>query len=212
MTPGLRKLVLTAHITFSVGWLGAVAAFLVLALTGLTNHDTQAAHIASPAMELTARFAIVPLALASFLSGLVQSLGTPWGLFRYRWVVVKLLLTVFATIVLLMKMPLIDSAARRAAETRLSTGDLRAAGTELAVHAAGGLVVLLVVITVSVYKPWGLTRYGQRKLRERHEMPQQLGNETPRPSGFSAFLLALGALLLELVVLHITGYSFHHGH
>ena len=212
MTPGLRKLVLTAHITFSVGWLGAVAAFLVLALTGLTNHDTQAAHIAYPAMELTARFAIVPLALASFLSGLVQSLGTPWGLFRYRWVVVKLLLTVFATIVLLMKMPLIDSAARRAAETRLSTGDLRAAGTELAVHAAGGLVVLLVVITVSVYKPWGLTRYGQRKLRERHEMPQQLGNETPRPSGFSAFLLALGALLLELVVLHITGYSFHHGH
>jgi hypothetical protein len=212
MTPGLRKLILTSHIIFSVGWLGAVSAFLVLTFTGLTSHDAQAAHIVYPAMALIARFAIVPLALASLLSGLVQALGTPWGLFRYRWVVVKLLLTVFATIVLLKKMPLIGYAARRAAETGLLTGDLRAAGTELAVHAAGGLLVLLVVTTVSVYKPWGLTRYGQRKLQERYEMPQQLGNETQRPSRFAAFLVALGALLAVLVMLHLTGHSLHHGH
>src|SRR5437762_3503112 len=100
MTPSLRKLVLTAHVTFSVGWLGAVAAFLVLAIAGLTNQDTQIVRSAYLAMELTARFVVVPLAFASLLSGLVQSLGTPWGLVRHYWVLVKLLLTTFATIIL----------------------------------------------------------------------------------------------------------------
>jgi hypothetical protein len=99
MTPRLRKLVLTAHITFSVGWFGAVAAFLALAIAGLTNRDVQMVRTAYAAMELTARFVIVPLAIASLLSGIVQSLGTTWGLFRHYWVLAKLLLTTFATIV-----------------------------------------------------------------------------------------------------------------
>jgi hypothetical protein len=37
MTPRLRKFALTAHVTSSVGWLGAVAAFLALAVAGLTG-------------------------------------------------------------------------------------------------------------------------------------------------------------------------------
>ena len=69
------------------------------------------------------------MAFASLLTGLIQSLGTPWGLFRHYRVVVKLLLTVFATAVLLVKMELIGYAARPAAETTLSRADLRAAGS-----------------------------------------------------------------------------------
>ncbi len=34
MKPALRKLTLTAHVTASVGWLGAVAAYLVPAIVG----------------------------------------------------------------------------------------------------------------------------------------------------------------------------------
>jgi hypothetical protein len=34
---------------------------------------------------------------------------------------------------------------------------------ELAVHAGGGLVVLLVATGLSMFKPWGKTAYGQRK-------------------------------------------------
>jgi hypothetical protein len=115
------------------------------------------------AMELIARFVIIPLAFASLLTGLIQSLGTPWGLFRHYWVVVKLLLTVFATVVLLAKMELIGYAASVAAGATLSGADLRAAGIQLVVHAAGGLLVLLVPLVLSVYKPPGVTRYGWRK-------------------------------------------------
>lgn len=163
MTPSLRKFGLTAHVTCSVGLLGAIAAFLALAVSALTNQDGQMVRAAYPAMQVTARFVIVPLAFASLLSGLIQSLGTPWGIFRHYWILVKLLLTVFAMIILLVKIELIGYAARLAAETTLSRGDLRAAGIQLLVHAIGGLLVLLVPVALSVYKPPGMTLYGWRK-------------------------------------------------
>lgn len=163
MTTSVRNLALSAHITCSVGLLGSIAAFLALAIAGLTVEDVQIVRASYPAMAVIARFVIVPLALASLLSGLVQSLGTPWGLFRHYWVVAKLLLTLFATGVLLVKMELIGDAARLAAATTMCCDDLRAAGIQLAVHAAGGLVVLLIPAVLSVYKPPGMTRYGWRK-------------------------------------------------
>src|SRR5215207_4847851 len=104
MAPRLRKFTLTAHVAFSVGWLGAVAGFLALAVAGLTSQDAQTVRAAYLAMELTAWFVIAPLSLASLLTGLVQSLGTTWGLFRHYWVVAKLL-NVLATIALLMWLP-----------------------------------------------------------------------------------------------------------
>jgi hypothetical protein len=100
MTPGLWKFGLTAHVTSSVGWLGAVAAFLALAVAGLAG-DAQMVRAAYLAMDLLARFVIVPLALASLLTGVVQSLGTPWGVLRHYWVVFKLLLTIVAVVLLL---------------------------------------------------------------------------------------------------------------
>ncbi len=172
MTPRLRKFALTAHVTSSVGWLGAVAAFLALAVASLTSQDAQMVRAAYLAMELTAWFVIVPLAFASLLTGLVQSLGTKWGLFRHYWVLAKLLLTVLATIVLLLQMESISYIAGVAAETTLSSADLREARISLVAHAGGGLLVLLVPATLSVYKPRGMTRYGRRKQHERRTESQ----------------------------------------
>jgi len=229
MTARQRKFALTAHITFSVGWIGAVAAFLALAIAGLTSKDVQIERAAYPAMELTARFVIVPLALASLLSGLIQSLGTPWGLFRHYWVLVKLLLSIFATIILLKKMPLIGYAARRAMETPLSSADLQVAGMQLVVHAAGGILVLLVITTLSVYKPWGLTSYGRTKQHERQYQPpispQTAGVKAMSDSGNETtgdvlarglqILVAAGIAVFLVVVhvsMHFSGHSLHHGH
>src|SRR6266702_1298523 len=164
MGPGLRQFAITAHVISSVGLLGAIAGFLALAVAGLTSQNDQIVRAAYLAMDLIARFVILTLAFASLLTGLIQSVGTPWGLFRHYWVLVKLLLTAFATIVLLVKMELIGyAAARLSAETTLFRADLRAAGIQLVIHASGGLLVLLVPAILSVYKPAGMTRYGWRK-------------------------------------------------
>ena len=96
MTPRLRKLALTAHVTSSVGWLGAVAGFLAVAVVGLTSRDAQTVRGAYLVMEPAAWFVLVPFAFASLVSGLVQSLGTTWGLFRHYWVLFKLLINAVA--------------------------------------------------------------------------------------------------------------------
>src|SRR5256886_15319227 len=101
MRPSLRKLTITAHVTFSVGWLGAVPAFLVLSIAGLTSHDPEVVRGAYLSMDLISRFVIIPLCFAALMTGLLQALGTPWGLFRYYWIVMKFGLAVFATIALL---------------------------------------------------------------------------------------------------------------
>ncbi|TIP87841.1 MAG: DUF2269 family protein [Mesorhizobium sp.] len=166
MTPGLRKFALTAHVASSVGSLGAVAGFLVLAVAGLASKDPQTVRAAYLAMELTAWYVIVPLVLASLVTGLVQSLGTNWGLFRHYWVLAKLLLNILVTVVLLLQLNLIGYLADIAAETTFSSADLRKLRISPVIHAAGGLLVLLVPVALSLYKPRGLTPYGCHKQHE----------------------------------------------
>ena len=164
MTARLRKFMLTAHVTFSVGWIGGVVAYLTLGVAAAIGQDVQMVRAAWIGMELIGWFAIVPLALASLLSGLVMSLGTKWGLFQYYWTLISLVLTVLATVVLLVHMPDVSSLAdiaQKAEGTRLDGlgGDL--------FHPGVGLVVLLVIQVLNVYKPRGMTPYGWRKQQER---------------------------------------------
>jgi hypothetical protein len=165
MTPGVRKLALTAHVTVSVGWLGAVAGFLALASAGLTSQDPHKVRAAYLAMELTGWDVIVPLSLASFITGLIQSLGTTWGLFRHYWVVIKLLINVFASVLLLVHMKPTTYLAGVAATTTMASADLRGLRIQLIADAGAALAILLVATVLSVYKPRGLTPYGWRKAR-----------------------------------------------
>jgi hypothetical protein len=170
MPPGVRQVALIAHVAASVGWLGAVAAFLALAVVGLTADDVQRVRAVYVAMDVIARCVIVPLCVASLVTGVVQSLGTAWGLFRHYWVVIKLLLTGLSTVVLLIHMRPISYVADVAAARPLTTGDLRAVRVQLTVDAGAALLVLLVTTTLSVVKPRGLTAYGRRKQREQRAL------------------------------------------
>jgi hypothetical protein len=163
MRPRLRKLGLTVHVATSVGWLGAIAAYVALNAAALTSRDEQTVRAACLMMAPVAWFAIVPLALASLVTGIVQSLGTSWGLFRHYWVLISLVVTTFATVVLLLHLAdvrrLADLAADPAVDPATLSGDL--------VHSVGGLAVLLVPLVLNVYKPRGMTRRGRREQAKR---------------------------------------------
>ncbi len=215
MTPRLRKFALTAHVTSSVGWLGAVAGFLALAIAGLTSQDAQMVRAAYLAMELTGWFVIVPLSLASLLTGLVQSLGTTWGLFRHYWVLAKLLITIFASIVLLLHMQPIGRIAGVAAETTLSSAILGGLRIQLVADAGAALLVLLVATTLSVYKPRGMTPYGRRKQHEHLDSNGDTGDDTSVGPGRGLttstprWVYVLGSIVIVLVLMfvikHLTG-------
>jgi hypothetical protein len=168
MRPALRKLVLSVHLTVSVGWIGSVLAYLALGLAAATTDDDQTLRSAWIAMDLTGWFVIVPLAMASVVTGLIMALGTKWGLFRHYWVVYSFVMTVVAAVVLMLHMPDVSELADVArAElggadsphllAQLSSGDL--------LHPSLGLIVLVTVQVLNMYKPEGVTRYGRRRYR-----------------------------------------------
>jgi hypothetical protein len=227
MTPSQRKLALTAHVATSVALLGSIAAFLALAIAALVFEDAQTIHSAYWSMNLIARLVIVPMAIASLVSGLIQSLGTPWGLFRHYWILAKLALTVFAILVLLGKMELIESAAHVAAEVSPAAG-LQSMGIELAIHAAGGLLVLLIPTILSIYKPRGMTPYG-RRVRRRQLISldplivtaQSVFSDSSRGAGKTSgssititlrrsyvFGIVLTIVMVHLFLLHIQAMGF----
>lgn len=171
MPPVVRKLALATHLTVSVGWIGGVAAYLVLDVAVEASSDPELVRSAWTAMNLVVSSAIVPLALASLVSGLVMSLGTKWGLFRHWWVLISLVLTVLATVVLVSEAGVVNRIAAVAADPATSDDRLLALPSTL-LHSVGGLLVLLVIQLLNVYKPQGLTPYGWRKQQEerrRHE-------------------------------------------
>ncbi len=164
MGPGLRKLVLSIHLAVSVGWIGAVAAYAALDVGTVASNDPGILRAAYLGMDIIFRSVIVPLAIASLISGIVMSLGTRWGLFRHYWVVISLLLTVLATAVLLSEARTVSALAEIAADPSTTAQELAALGSTL-VHSIGGMLVLGAVLVLNVYKPRGLTRHGWRKLQ-----------------------------------------------
>lgn len=182
MSPGVRQFALIVHLISSVGWIGAVVAYLVLGVTAVISPETQTVRAAWTAMDVTGWWAIVPLAIAALLTGLVMSLGSPWGLFRHYWVLISLALTLLCTVVLVLHMPSVSAMAARAQQ--LDGARLRALGGDL-FHPGVGLLVLLSITVLNVYKPAGLTTYGCRKQREqrlasqrRNLQPQILAGES----------------------------------
>jgi len=210
MTPALRKLILTAHITFSIGWIGAVAAFLALSVASVTSRNPDVVRGACISMDLISRFVIIPMCFAALATGIIDALSTPWGLFRYYWVVIKFGLTLIATFLLLMhQYSVIALAAKRvsgATATQLFVTDFVPLKIELVRKSALAIVLLLGIATLGIYKPWGLTAYGLRKQQERRGVEGEPDIKTPL--GVKAFFAIIGVLVLVVVVLHLSGHGF----
>lgn len=203
MTPRLSKLVLTSHITFSVGWLGAVAVFLALAITGLTNQDVQLARAAYLTMELIGWFVLIPLCFASLSTGIVQALGTKWGLFKHYWIVVKLFLTIAATIILLLHMQPISYLSGVAAEASFSNTQVRGLRIQLIADAGAAILLLLATTTISVYKPWGKIQFRIHDNKQNIEL--QSKKITSKKSWGFYLLIGPISLFIIIIIVHLFG-------
>jgi hypothetical protein len=157
--PMPRKLVLLVHITTSTGWLGAVAAFLVLAIAGLNSPDEGTVRSVYLVMPMLTWSVIAPSAFAALFTGLALSLGTKWGLTRYYWVLAKLLINSLAIPILLLHTRIISEVANAAAKGNLSPAELRGPRVQLVVVAVAALLALLAASALSVYKPRGMTPF-----------------------------------------------------
>jgi hypothetical protein len=215
MNPNARKLLLTTHVTVSVGWIGAVLAYLALVVAAISGQSDQVLRAAWIALELIGWYVLVPLALTALITGISIALGTPWGLFRHYWVVTSLLLTVIAAVVLLLHMSTVTLFASIAADAAVADvgAVLRPALRGELLHAGVGLIVLLAIATLNVYKPRGLTAYGRRRSEIAADSPPRGVSRAEAPAGAPARMpwwvhavwIHAAALLLLLAILHVAG-------
>ena len=119
-------------------------------------------------MNLIGQFVIVPLGLAALLTGLVQSLGTHWGLLGHYWVLVIFALSSGVTILLLLhRFTAVAGAARRLSGAAAGTlPNVRRLGSQFVFDAGFAVLVLLVTTVLALYKPRGMTRYGRHKQQD----------------------------------------------
>ncbi|HZS59305.1 MAG TPA: hypothetical protein VFA43_08555 [Gemmatimonadaceae bacterium] len=214
MTPALRRFTLTTHLTSSLGWVGAALVFLALALIGFTSDDPVTVRGAYLLMAPAAWFVLVPLAHASLLSGILLSLGTSWGLFRHYWVVLKLGITVFSTIILLIYMGTFRQMAGVAADPVMDLATVRNASPIL--HAVLALILLLGSTVLGIYKPFGMTAYGLRTQNEQRQITSTTfvtARTAPAiDAATPAWMYAAGAVALALalliIIMHLTGATF----
>lgn len=154
-----RKAALTAHIAASVGWFGAVTAFLGLALLAAVSPDTRVRQAAYVIMAPAGWVVLVPFAIASLLTGLVLSVGKPWGLLRYYWVAFKLLINVVAIGVLLLYMQTLRALADIAAAPGFTAAGAGEKAVSPAVHSVLALLLLVAATVLAVYKPPGRIQF-----------------------------------------------------
>ncbi|MFI7065158.1 DUF2269 domain-containing protein [Kribbella sp. NPDC050124] len=164
MPPSVRKFVLTTHVTSSVGWLGGVATVLALAVIALTSNDATVVRACYISMEMIGWWILVPLSVVSLISGVVQALGSAWGLLRHYWVLVKFVMNVAATGVLLLYMQTLGYLAALGRDSSLSAVELLSTrDPSPVVHGVAAVALLLVAVVLSVYKPRGVTRFAVRR-------------------------------------------------
>lgn len=211
MLPRVRKVALTAHVTVSVGWLGAVVAYLAVAIAGLMSRDAALVKASYLVMELVGWSVIAPLSLATVATGLVQSLGTEWGLFRHYWVASKFVATVVSTIILFVHLPTVSRMAKVAAQTVFASGDHQQMRVGMVIQPAVGLLVLFAATVLSVNNPWGRTPYGKRQQAELPVSSGALAVATTESRLGLYVLFVLAGLLALFVALHLAGVA-PHGH
>jgi len=187
----VSKVLLTSHVTTSVAWLGAVAAFIAVAIGCLSAKDIHIGRNLYPALEVIAWYVIVPFCFASLATGVLQAITTPWGLFNHYWIVVKLILTVVMTALLMLHMNPISYLSGIANDT--SPLQIKESRTliDLIAKAGAAVIGLMAVTTISIYKPWGKVVVAKKA----------------RPAKpFSYYLLiALALIVLTIIIMHLTG-------
>ncbi|MFF6949405.1 DUF2269 domain-containing protein [Streptomyces iakyrus] len=154
-----RRAALVVHVIASACWLGLTLGLLALGITAATYGSAGTVEASVRAMQLFADWLLLPVAFLTLLSGLLLSLGTVWGLARYRWVYTKFWLTLATTTATVFALrPGVNSAVTAVA----AGGPLPDAGDVL-FGPVVSLSAYVFMTVISVLKPWGKTRRGRRR-------------------------------------------------
>lgn len=157
LSGSVRKGFLVAHIVSAGAWIGLDVVMAVLVFTAMLTDSTATAATCYQALRLVAVWPLLIASLVCLASGVVLGLGSKYGLVRYWWVAVKLVLNVLLTTLGVVALrPGVDEAAVYG--RLLAAGEATGPVPDLVYPPIVSPLCLLIAVVLSVYKPWGRTR------------------------------------------------------
>ncbi|WP_434445104.1 hypothetical protein [Lentzea sp. E54] len=162
-----RKGVLLMHILSAAAWLGIDLALGILVVVALSTEDVGTAGVAIQAIGLFAIWPMLGASVVCMISGVVLGLGSKYGLVRYWWVAIKLVLNVGMSLLIAFSLrPGVEEAARIG--ERMLAGDPAAvAPSDMMYPVVVAPTLLLIAYFLSVFKPWGRIRRSAEPARRR---------------------------------------------
>lgn len=172
----VRRLTVVLHVLFSAAWIGLTLGILALGIRAYTSQDPGVVAFAYRAGDVFGEWLLVPVALATLITGLALSVGTQWGLVRHKWVLVKFVLTVITVLLVAFSMApgLSENADRAVAGTAVADIDMWIAPLV-------GTTTYAFMYVISVLKPWGLTLWGRRVRAAKAKAAKAKGRPQTRP-------------------------------
>lgn len=167
-----KSLIKTLHILFACLWLGASTSLVLLQCSRGWSEDGQLLLTLNQNFSLLDMVLIIPGALGSALTGFIICKTTSWGFTRYRWIIVKAILTIIAILVgtaLLgpwqMQMVKLSGQMENTRVIDTSYDLIRSLFTLV-----GSLQVLMLIciLAISAFKPWGRRLAGQKEASMSH--------------------------------------------
>lgn len=142
------------HLASVGSWLGIDVTMAVLVFTALGTDDEGTKALCFQALELVAIWPMTVSGLTCLVTGVLLAAGGKYGLTKYWWVVVKLVVNLLmSTLVLVSLRPGVTDLAEQA---RAQEGALNA--TDLIFPPIVSPTLLMFAVVLSVFKPWGLIR------------------------------------------------------
>lgn len=161
----MRQVWMVLHIISSIGWLGTILACIALSAASLTTDDLGRISALYTAMEVLADVFFLPGTALLVVTGVLLGLGTKWGLVKWWWVLVKLIvgLALFAAGAFNLRFAVYNAADK--------AGGLQPLESSVDVSLFGMLGVMAVLgifaALLSVLKPWGRTKWGRAAINRR---------------------------------------------
>lgn len=159
-----RRTVLALHVLCGVGWMGLDLGLLVLVVSGQTSESGPVAAASYTAVRLVVPTVVPLLAGGMLVTGVLLGWGTRWGLLTWTWVFTKLCIGIVLTALVLVA--LVPGALALPAELTGTAAEVRAAvgsaGEDLLYPPVVSFVALGCALVLSIWKPWGRTRWAVR--------------------------------------------------
>ena len=161
LSPRTRKVVLLLHIATAGAWLGMDLVLGILVVTALTTDPVASGAAATSIVRFTT-WPLVAVGLATLASGIVLGVGSKYGLVRYWWVFVKLVLNIVLVVLVIRLLGPGTVELSGAGREALAGGTTPTVTLQLLFPPLVSSTAVLTAIALSVFKPWGRRARGRR--------------------------------------------------